>query len=95
MKTAISDPKDFDGRPHALEVLVTRDQDCLPGLGEGGGEAVGVGKIVLSFEAGGQFGQVHVHIENLDGKLSDRLQLGGGGLLSVRAPDRSNRLRPS
>ena len=51
-----SNPKDFEGSADALEVLVTWDQGCLPGLGEGGGEAVGVGKIVLSFEACGQLG---------------------------------------
>jgi len=38
--TERSDPKDFEGRPHVLEVLVTRDQGRLSGLGEGGGEAI-------------------------------------------------------
>jgi hypothetical protein len=38
-RPASSHPKDFEGGPQALEVLVTRDQGCLPGLGEGGGEA--------------------------------------------------------
>jgi|GEM_PF-1076005 hypothetical protein len=45
--TAPSDPKNLDGAVGALEVPVTRDQGCLPGLGEGGGEAGGRGKPLL------------------------------------------------
>ena len=32
---ASSHPNDFEGRAHTLEVPVTRDQGCFPGLGEG------------------------------------------------------------
>ena len=70
-----SNPKDPEVSADALEVFVTRGQGCLPGLGEGG-EAAGVGKMVLSFEAGGQVGQFHVHVENP--KLGDLWQFGRG-----------------
>ena len=74
--TAPSDPQGFEGSAHALEVLVTRDQGCLPGLGEGGGEAIRVGQVVLRLEAGGQLGQFDVNLDNLNGKLGDLLQHG-------------------
>lgn len=34
-----SNPEGFEGSADTLEILVTGDQDCLPGLGEGGGES--------------------------------------------------------
>jgi hypothetical protein len=47
-------------------------------LGEGGGEAIRVGQVVLRLEAGGQLGEFHVTAGNLSGKLGDLLQLSGG-----------------
>ena len=41
LQPATSNPRGFEGSVDALEILVTCDQGCLPGLGEGGGEAVG------------------------------------------------------
>ena len=66
---APSDPEGFKGRPHALKVLVTCDRGYLPGLGEGGGEAICVGKIMSGLEAGGQLAEFHVNADNLNGKL--------------------------
>jgi len=45
-------------------------------LGEGGGEAIRVGQVVLRLEAGGQLGQFDVNLDNLNGTLGDLLQLG-------------------
>ncbi len=89
-----SNPKDLEGSAHALEGLVTRDQRCLPGLGEGGGEAIGVGQVVLRLETGGQLAEFHVNADNLNGKLGDLMQLGVGGFFPARAPDRVVKLAP-
>lgn len=57
VRPATSDPEDFCGRADGYEIPVAGDQRCLPGLGEGGGEAIGVGQVVLRLEAGGQLGE--------------------------------------
>lgn len=49
----LSNPKDFEGRAYALEILITRDQGGFARLGEGGGKAIGVGEVVLGLEARG------------------------------------------
>ena len=51
------------------------------GLGEGGGEAGGVGQMVLGFE-GGQPGQILRNVDQLDGKLGELWaeRSGGSGL---------------
>ena len=84
--TATSDPKCFEGSADALEVLVTRDQGCLPGLGEGGGEAIRVGQVLLPLETGVPpcgIAEFHVNADNLNGRLGDILQLGGGGFFTA------------
>jgi len=50
-----SNPKDLEGG-HTLKILVTSNQCGFSGVGEGGGEAVRVGKIVLSLETRRQLG---------------------------------------
>jgi hypothetical protein len=57
-------------------------------LGEGGGETVSVGKIMLSFEARSQPGEFRVDVRQLNRKLGSFLELGVGRFLTVRPPNR-------
>ena len=73
---AASDPEGYEDSARTLKILVTRNQSGFPGLREGGGEAVCVRQVVLSFEAGCELGQFHINVDDLDGKLGDLPQLG-------------------
>ena len=95
--TAPSDPNDLQAGADALEVLVTRNQRCFPGLGKGGGEAVRVGQVVLRLETGVPpcgITEFHIDADNLNGKLGDLLQVGRRRFFPECARP-SNKSRPS
>jgi len=45
-QSSFSDPEDFEGRAHVLEILITRDQGGFARLGEGGGDGLLEGGVV-------------------------------------------------
>ena len=58
-------------------------------MGEGGGEAIRVGQVVLRLETGGQLAEFRVNVDDLNGKLGDLLELGGRRRARFQAPRES------
>ena len=90
----MSEPQGLERTPEQPEIFVARDQDGFFRLGKGGGEAVGVRKIVLSLKAGGEPGQLGIYVHKFNGKRGSLLELGVGRFLPMRPPDRVISLAP-
>ena len=64
-------PENCDLFLYVGEILVAGEERRFVLCGEGGGEAIGVGELMLGFEFGGEAGEFVIGVHKLDGKLGD------------------------